>query len=116
MDLSKQGSFEVGILLHFIATHEIFLPDYPADAGLAGHVAYDTLKSIQWQHVPASYPDGVRSLLAGLLACDASARWSIRMTINSLRELVIAEGMVWMSVCVCVCVCVCVRACVRVCL
>jgi hypothetical protein len=110
MDLRKQGSFEAGILLHVIATHEDFFPDYPIGCGDAGSIAYDVMTAIDWSFVPASYPAGVRDLLAGLLTCDASARWSIRAAINSLRELVIAEGMV--CVCVCLCVCVCVCACV----
>ncbi len=94
MDFSKQGSFEAGILLHVIATHEDFFPDYPTGCGAAGCIAYDVMTAIDWSFVPAAYPAGVRDLLAGLLTCDASARWSIRAAINSLRGLVIAEGMV----------------------
>jgi hypothetical protein len=100
MDVSKQGSFEAGILLHVLATHEDFFPDYPTGCGDAGSVAYDAVAVIDWSFVPASYPAGVRDLLAGLLTCDASARWSIRAAINSLRELVIAEGMVRLLLCV----------------
>jgi hypothetical protein len=33
INFSRQGSFEVGMLLHFIATHEEFLLDYPTGYG-----------------------------------------------------------------------------------
>ncbi len=99
MDLRKQGAFEAGVLLFFIATHEDFFPDYPTGCGDAGSVSYDAVTALDWSFVPASYPAGVRDLLAGLLACDASARWSIRAAINCLRELVIAEGLVRLRAC-----------------
>jgi hypothetical protein len=101
LDFSKQGSFEAGVLLHVIATHEDFFPDYPTGCGAAGCIGYDVMTAVDWSFVPVSFPAGVRGLLAGLLTCDASARWSIRAAINSLRELVIAEGLVRLFVCVC---------------
>jgi hypothetical protein len=131
MDLCKQGAFEAGVLLFFIATHEDFIPDYPTGCGDPGRIAYDVMTAVDWSCVPASYPAGLRDLLAGLLTCDARTRWSIRAAMNSLRELVIAEGMVCtlqlvfvlmslyryagLRVCARARACVCVHVRVRVC-
>lgn len=43
MDLSKQGSFETGVMLYWMATQRDALPDYPAAYGPPGGVFFSTI-------------------------------------------------------------------------
>ncbi len=94
VDFSKQGSFELGCLAYYIATHEDALPDYPLVYGASGYLNYDVHAVVNWSLLPASYPAGVKRMLAGLLACDPAARWSISAAIAAFRDVAITVGMV----------------------
>lgn len=76
MDLSKQGSFECGVLLYWMATQRDALPNYPASYGSPGNIRY-SVSRIAWSAMPAAYPPGVQAIVQGLMEFDHTRRMSV---------------------------------------
>lgn len=88
--MSKQGAFESGVLLYWMATKRDALPDYPAAFGTPGSIFYDVNK-VDWSVFPSVYPLQLQVVVRSLLECDPLRRALVGEAIEALQSITKAQ-------------------------